>query len=226
MSMVAPHPIPPVITIDGPTASGKGTVSHLVANHLGWHVLDSGALYRLTALACLRQAVDTAHQEQVAQLARQLDVRFDQGQCVLDGENVADALRTEQVGLLASQVAAYEPVRAALLARQRDFQQPPGLIADGRDMGTVVFPSAPLKIYLVADAQSRAERRYKQLIDKGISANLSELLADLQARDLRDTTRSIAPLKPAKDAILLDSSHLTIEETVNQVLAYWAATQN
>lgn len=224
--MVAPHPIPPVITIDGPTASGKGTVSHLVANHLGWHVLDSGALYRLTALACLRQAVDTAHQEQVAQLARQLDVRFDQGQCVLDGENVADALRTEQVGLLASQVAAYEPVRAALLARQRDFQQPPGLIADGRDMGTVVFPSAPLKIYLVADAQSRAERRYKQLIDKGISANLSELLADLQARDLRDTTRSIAPLKPAKDAILLDSSHLTIEETVNQVLAYWAATQN
>ncbi|AQS52303.1 cytidylate kinase [Paenalcaligenes hominis] len=224
--MVAPHPIPPVITIDGPTASGKGTVSHLVANHLGWHVLDSGALYRLTALACLRQAVDTAHQEQVAQLARQLNVRFDQGQCVLDGENVADALRTEQVGLLASQVAAYEPVRAALLARQRDFQQPPGLIADGRDMGTVVFPSAPLKIYLVADAQSRAERRYKQLIDKGISANLSELLADLQARDLRDTTRSIAPLKPAKDAILLDSSHLTIEETVNQVLAYWAATQN
>ncbi|GGE61923.1 MAG TPA: (d)CMP kinase [Paenalcaligenes hominis] len=226
MSMVAPHPIPPVITIDGPTASGKGTVSHLVANHLGWHVLDSGALYRLTALACLRQAVDTTQQEQVAQLARQLNVRFGQGQCVLDGENVADVLRTEQVGLLASQVAAYEPVRAALLARQRDFQQPPGLIADGRDMGTVVFPSAPLKIYLVADAQSRAERRYKQLIDKGISANLSELLADLQARDLRDTTRSIAPLKPAKDAILLDSSHLTIEETVNQVLAYWAATQN
>ncbi|NJB63956.1 cytidylate kinase [Paenalcaligenes hominis] len=224
--MVAPHPIPPVITIDGPTASGKGTVSHLVANHLGWHVLDSGALYRLTALACLRQAVDTTQQEQVAQLARQLNVRFGQGQCVLDGENVADVLRTEQVGLLASQVAAYEPVRAALLARQRDFQQPPGLIADGRDMGTVVFPSAPLKIYLVADAQSRAERRYKQLIDKGISANLSELLADLQARDLRDTTRSIAPLKPAKDAILLDSSHLTIEETVNQVLAYWAATQN
>lgn len=224
--MVAPHPIPPVITIDGPTASGKGTVSHLVANHLGWHVLDSGALYRLTALACLRQAVDTTQQEQVAQLARQLNVRFGQGQCVLDGENVADVLRTEQVGLLASQVAAYEPVRAALLARQRDFQQPPGLIADGRDMGTVVFPSAPLKIYLVADAQSRAERRYKQLIGKGISANLSELLADLQARDLRDTTRSIAPLKPAKDAILLDSSHLTIEETVNQVLAYWAATQN
>ncbi|MEZ2721512.1 (d)CMP kinase [Paenalcaligenes hominis] len=226
MLMVAPNPIPPVITIDGPTASGKGTVSHLVAEHLGWHVLDSGALYRLTALACLRQAVDATHQDHVAQLARQLNVRFNQGQCVLDGENVTDALREEQVGLLASQVATYEPVRTALLARQRDFQQPPGLVADGRDMGTVVFPSAPLKIYLVADAQSRAERRYKQLIDKGISANLSELLADLQARDLRDTTRSIAPLKPAKDAITLDSSHLTIEETVNQVLAHWAATQN
>ena len=224
--MVAPNPIPPVITIDGPTASGKGTVSHLVAEHLGWHVLDSGALYRLTALACLRQAVDATHQDHVAQLARQLNVRFNQGQCVLDGENVTDALREEQVGLLASQVATYEPVRTALLARQRDFQQLPGLVADGRDMGTVVFPSAPLKIYLVADAQSRAERRYKQLIDKGISANLSELLADLQARDLRDTTRSIAPLKPAKDAITLDSSHLTIEETVNQVLAHWAATQN
>lgn len=224
--MVAPNPIPPVITIDGPTASGKGTVSHLVAEHLGWHVLDSGALYRLTALACLRQAVDATHQDHVAQLARQLNVRFNQGQCVLDGENVTDALREEQVGLLASQIATYEPVRTALLARQRDFQQPPGLVADGRDMGTVVFPSAPLKIYLVADAQSRAERRYKQLIDKGISANLSELLADLQARDLRDTTRSIAPLKPAKDAITLDSSHLTIEETVNQVLAHWAATQN
>ena len=224
--MVAPNPIPPVITIDGPTASGKGTVSHLVAEHLGWHVLDSGALYRLTALACLRQAVDATHQDHVAQLARQLNVRFNQGQCVLDGENVTDALREEQVGLLASQVATYEPVRTALLARQRDFQQSPGLVADGRDMGTVVFPSAPLKIYLVADAQSRAERRYKQLIDKGISANLSELLADLQARDLRDTTRSIAPLKPAKDAITLDSSHLTIEETVNQVLAHWAATQN
>lgn len=224
--MAPPNLTPPVITIDGPTASGKGTVSHLVAKHLGWHVLDSGALYRLTALACLRQAVDATHQDHVARLARQLNVRFNQGQCLLDGENVTDALREEQVGLLASQVATYEPVRTALLARQRDFQQPPGLVADGRDMGTVVFPSAPLKIYLVADAQSRAERRYKQLIDKGISANLSELLADLQARDLRDTTRSIAPLKPAKDAITLDSSHLTIEETVNQVLAHWAATQN
>lgn len=224
--MAPPNLTPPVITIDGPTASGKGTVSHLVAKHLGWHVLDSGALYRLTALACLRQAVDATHQDHVARLARQLNVRFNQGQCLLDGENVTDALREEQVGLLASQVATYEPVRTALLARQRDFQQPPGLVADGRDMGTVVFPSSPLKIYLVADAQSRAERRYKQLIDKGISANLSELLADLQARDLRDTTRSIAPLKPAKDAITLDSSHLTIEETVNQVLAHWAATQN
>lgn len=216
----------PVITIDGPTASGKGTVSSLVAEHLGWSVLDSGALYRLTALVALRAGANTADPEEVARLARQLNVRFEHGQCFLDQEEVSDALRAEQVGLLASQIAAYEPVRAALLARQRDFLQAPGLVADGRDMGTVVFPEAPLKIFLVADAQSRAQRRHKQLKDKGISANLSDLIADLQIRDLRDSTRAIAPLKPADDAITLDSSHLSIEETVASVLAHWAAIQN
>lgn len=218
--------IAPVITIDGPTASGKGTVSSLVAEQLGWTVLDSGALYRLTALVAVRAEVDTTDQQALAALARQLNVCFKQGACWLDGENVTEALRAERVGVLASQIATYEPVRTALLARQRDFLQAPGLVADGRDMGTVVFPQAPLKIYLVADAQSRAQRRYKQLIEKGISANLSDLLADLQARDLRDTTRALAPLKPADDAITLDSSALSIEETVNCVLSHWAAIQN
>lgn len=218
--------IAPVITIDGPTASGKGTVSSLVAERLGWAVLDSGALYRLTALVALRAGVATTDPQALATLARQLNVRFEQGACWLDDEDVTEALRAEQVGLLASQIATYEPVRTALLARQRDFLQEPGLVADGRDMGTVVFPKAPLKIYLVADAQSRAQRRYKQLIEKGISANLSSLLADLQSRDLRDTTRALAPLKAADDAITLDSSALSIEETVHCVLAHWAAIQN
>lgn len=218
--------IAPVITIDGPTASGKGTVSSLVAEQLGWAVLDSGALYRLTALVAGRAGTDTTDQQALATLARQLNVCFKQGACWLDGEDVTEALRAEQVGLLASHIATYAPVRTALLARQRDFLQAPGLVADGRDMGTVVFPQAPLKIYLVADAQSRAQRRYKQLIEKGISANLSDLLADLQARDLRDTTRALAPLKPADDAITLDSSALSIEETVNCVLSHWAAIQN
>lgn len=216
----------PVITIDGPTASGKGTISNLVAQYLGWTVLDSGALYRLTALVALRAEIDPLDQEAVAILARQLNVHFERGLCFLNGEDVTDTLRAEQVGLLASQVAAYEPVRAALLARQRDFLQAPGLVADGRDMGTVVFPEAALKIFLVADAQSRAQRRFKQLKDKGISANLSDLIADLQIRDLRDSTRAIAPLKPANDAITLDSSQLSIEETVASVLAHWAAIQN
>ncbi len=220
------HTKAPVITIDGPTASGKGTVSSLVAKQLGWAVLDSGALYRLTALVALRTGVDSTDQTALAALARQLDVHFENGVCWLEGEDVSDRLRHEQVGLLASQIAAYEPVRTALLARQRDFLQAPGLIADGRDMGTVVFPDAPLKIFLVADAHSRAQRRYKQLIEKGISANLSDLIADLQARDLRDSTRAIAPLKPADNAITLDSSCLSIEETVAQVLAHWAATKN
>lgn len=220
------HSTTPVITIDGPTASGKGTVAALVAAHLGWQILDSGALYRLTALACLRQGVDTNEIDAVAQVARQLDVRFDQSRCFLGTEDVTDALRAENIGLLASQVAAYPAVRDALLARQRDFQQGAGLVADGRDMGTVVFPDAPLKIFLVADVQSRAQRRYNQLIEKGVSANLLDLLADLQARDLRDTNRAVAPLKAAPDAYIIDSTTLSINDTVDQVLQYWAKKQN
>lgn len=220
------HSATPVITIDGPTASGKGTVAALVAAHLGWQILDSGALYRLTALACMRQGVDTNDLDAVAQVARQLDVRFDQSRCFLGTEDVTDALRAENIGLLASQVAAYPAVRDALLARQRDFQQGAGLVADGRDMGTVVFPDAPLKIFLVADVQSRAQRRYNQLIEKGVSANLLDLLADLQARDLRDTNRAVAPLKAAPDAYIIDSTTLSINDTVDQVLQYWAKKQN
>ena len=220
------HSATPVITIDGPTASGKGTVAALVAAHLDWQILDSGALYRLTALACMRQGVDTNDIDAVAQVARQLDVRFDQSRCFLGTEDVTDALRAENIGLLASQVAAYPAVRDALLARQRDFQQGAGLVADGRDMGTVVFPDAPLKIFLVADVQSRAQRRYNQLIEKGVSANLLDLLADLQARDLRDTNRAVAPLKAAPDAYIIDSTTLSINDTVDQALQYWAKKQN
>lgn len=220
------HSATPVITIDGPTASGKGTVAALVAAHLDWQILDSGALYRLTALACMRQGVDTNDIDAVAQVARQLDVCFDQSRCFLGTEDVTDALRAENIGLLASQVAAYPAVRDALLARQRDFQQGAGLVADGRDMGTVVFPDAPLKIFLVADVQSRAQRRYNQLIEKGVSANLLDLLADLQARDLRDTNRAVAPLKAAPDAYIIDSTTLSINDTVDQVLQYWAKKQN
>lgn len=216
----------PVITIDGPTASGKGTVASLVAQHLGWQVLDSGALYRLTALVCQQKNIDLSDVTAVEQQARDLAVRFEAGGCWVGTDNVTDLLRVESIGLAASTIAAYPEVREALLSRQREFQQGQGLVADGRDMGTIVFPSAPLKIFLVADVQSRAQRRYKQLIDKGISANLSDLLADLQARDLRDTTRTAAPLKAAPDAYTIDSSTLSIDETVAQVLQYWAKIQN
>ncbi|GAA5233481.1 (d)CMP kinase [Verticiella sediminum] len=211
----------PVITIDGPTASGKGTIAALVARALGdWHVLDSGALYRLTALACRRAGVSGDDPEQAARLARELDVCFGDG-VWLDGEEVSEAIRQEAVGNLASRVAAYPAVREALLARQQAFRRVPGLVADGRDMGTVVFPDAQLKVFLVASAQARAERRYKQLLEKGISANIRDLLEDLQARDARDTGRQAAPLKPAHGARILDSSELSIEETVQQILTWY-----
>lgn len=215
----------PVITIDGPTASGKGTVADLVAQRLGWHRLDSGALYRLTALSCLQNDIHVECAAAVAKQAQDMPIRFHEGQSWLADVDVTDALRQEQVGVLASTIAAYPEVRQALLQRQHDFRQGPGLVTDGRDMGTVIFPDAALKIFLVADVQSRAERRYKQLIAKGISANLSSLLADLQARDLRDSTRQAAPLKAADDAYTLDSTALTIEQTVDQVLKYWAEKQ-
>lgn len=210
----------PVIAIDGPTASGKGTIAQRVAAQLGWHVLDSGALYRLTALACSRHGVPATDVVGVAQQARSLDVRFDE-RVWLEGSDVTDAIRHEAVGVMASHVAAVPQVREALLVRQRAFRQAPGLVADGRDMGTVVFPDANLKVFLVASAQARAERRYKQLMEKGISANIRDLLEDLQARDARDMQRQVAPLKPAPEAFILDSSELGIDETVQQVLEWY-----
>lgn len=211
----------PVITIDGPTASGKGTVAQKVAEHLNWHVLDSGALYRLTALAAQQQGVDLNDSGAVAQIARALDVRFDAQGVWLGNQEVSAQLRTEEVGVHASRVAVYGEVRDALLQRQRDFLQPPGLVADGRDMGTVVFPNAPLKIFLVARVEERARRRYKQLIDKGFVVKIEAVLEDLRARDSRDQNRSVAPLRPAPDAHIIDSSYLSINETVAQVLACW-----
>lgn len=212
----------PVITIDGPTASGKGTVAGRVARTLGWHMLDSGALYRLTALQCQLEDISTEDEAAVGRVALNLEVRFEQDDILLQGQSVGKAIRAEDIGSLASKVAVFPAVRAALLERQRQFQQLPGLVADGRDMGTVVFPEAPLKVFLVASAQARAERRYKQLMEKGFSAKISDLLQDLEARDARDRDRSIAPLAPAPDAKVLDSSTLSIEETVHQVLTWWA----
>lgn len=214
----------PVIAIDGPTASGKGTIAHRVAAALGWATLDSGALYRLTALAALNRGLSADDETGVAEVARGLDVRFDSGRIFLENNEVSDAIRQEQVGNFASRIAAYPAVRQALLERQRVFRVSPGLVADGRDMGTVVFPDAALKVFLVADVQARAERRCKQLIEKGISANLDDLLRDMRERDARDTQRSVAPLVAATDAHVLDSSSLTIEQTVQAVLDFWKGT--
>lgn len=213
----------PVITVDGPSGSGKGTLSRLVAERLGWHWLDSGALYRLVALAALRRGLALDDVDSLTELARNLDVRFEvDGQgapvIVLDGAPVGAELRTEQAGNAASQVAALQPVRDALLDRQRAFRQAPGLVADGRDMGTVVFRDAPLKVFLTASCEERARRRYKQLKEQGLSANLHALSEELAERDRRDAERSVAPLKPADDAVVLDSTHLDIESVLEQVL--------
>ncbi|MEQ4619140.1 MAG: (d)CMP kinase [Corticimicrobacter sp.] len=213
----------PVIAIDGPTASGKGTVAAGVAQALGWHILDSGAIYRLAALASMRREVAADDEAALAALAGHLDIRFDADGAWLDGECVADAIRQEAVGVRASVIAALPEVRAALLARQRQFRQMPGLVADGRDMGTVVFPGATLKVFLVAAAQARAERRYKQLKAKGISANLEDLLRDLMERDARDTGRKAAPLVPAPDSVTLDSSAMTAVEVIAHVLSLYRA---
>lgn len=214
-------PAVPMIAIDGPTASGKGTVAVRIAAKLGWHILDSGALYRLTALACLERGVAADDAAGAAAAAAALDVRFHAQGVTLGGREVSAEIREEAVGNFASQVAALAPVRAALLDRQRAFRCAPGLVADGRDMGTVVFPDADLKIFLVASAEARAGRRYKQLIEKGFSANLLTLLRDLEARDARDTQRANAPLAAARDALVLDSSHLTIDQTVDQIMSWW-----
>ncbi len=212
---------PVVITIDGPTASGKGTVASLVAQRLGYAFLDSGALYRLTALSALYAGTGLADEPALADAARNLDVHFDGEKILLSGKDVSEAIRAEEVGVAASKIAVLPAVRAALVDLQHGFKQPPGLVADGRDMGTVIFPDATLKVFLTASVEARAERRYKQLIGKGFSANMSALLQDLRERDARDTQRALAPLKPAEGAHFLDTSSMTIEEAVTQVLVWY-----
>jgi len=210
----------PVIAIDGPTASGKGTVAQRVAAALGWHYLDSGALYRLVALRALESGIDAADAVALAALASGQRPRFVGERIELDGRDVTRDIRREDVGTMASQIAVHPALRAALLDLQKGFRQPPGLVADGRDMGTVVFPDARLKVFLTASVEARAERRHKQLKEKGFSSNISALLQELRARDERDSSRSAAPLRPAGDARQLDSSHLSIGQVVSQILRW------
>ncbi len=211
----------PIITVDGPTASGKGTLASAVAQALGYHFLDSGAVYRATALASMCRGVRVDDEPGLANLAAALELRFGPGRIELFGRDVTETLRLEEVGALASKISAWPRVRAALRTFQLSFHKVPGLVADGRDMGTVIFPGADLKVFLTASAATRAERRHKQLISKGISANIDSLRADLEARDARDQTRSVSPLKPAEDAMLLDNSALTVDESVEAVLKAW-----
>jgi 3-phosphoshikimate 1-carboxyvinyltransferase len=217
----------PVICVDGPTASGKGTLASQVAHELGYHYLDSGALYRITALAALRAGLelDVAHEHSIAKLAAKLPVRFGRTQVTLDDQDVTEAIRTEEAGMNASKVSALPAVRTALVALQQSFRRLPGLVADGRDMGTVIFPDAQMKVYLTASAGHRAERRHKQLISKGNPTTIDVLRADLEARDARDSSRAVAPLKPAQDALLLDNSSQSIEQSVAQVLRWWEEKQ-
>ena len=215
----------PVITIDGPSGSGKGTVAALLAGKLGWNFLDSGALYRLLAFAARNHGVDLTNDEALKVLAEHLDVQFGAARdghgmiIILEGEEVTESIRNEQVGAGASQVAALPVVRTALLQRQKAFREAPGLVADGRDMGTVVFPDAPLKIFLTASAEERARRRYLQLKARGDDVNLASLLEEIRERDERDTQRAVAPLKPADDAVQLDSTTLSIDEVLQKILS-------
>lgn len=208
----------PVIAIDGPSASGKGTVARQVADALGFNFLDSGALYRLVALAALDRNLDLDNAKDVAAVARALDVRFDGEDVVLEGRNVSKAIRDERVSGAASRVAALQAVRTALLERQRAFREPPGLVADGRDMASVVFPDATLKIYLTADAAERARRRYKQLIEKGLGANMDALLQEILDRDARDSQRTAAPLRKSADAVEIDTTGMPVEAVVAAIL--------
>lgn len=217
---------PPVITIDGPGGSGKGTVSRILAKKLGWHFLDSGSLYRLVGLAAQRHAIALDNEPALETLAAHLDVQFDtdeelQIRVVLEGEEVTDALRSEECGNDASRVAALPAVRFALLDRQRAFLEPPGLVADGRDMGTVVFPDAQLKVFLTASAEERAARRHKQLKDKGLDVNLGNLLKEIAERDVRDSTRSFAPMRAADDAIIVDTTGIGIDAVVQRLMDLW-----
>jgi len=217
----------PVICVDGPTASGKGTLAAVLAEKLGYHFLDSGSLYRITGLAASRAdiALEAANEAAIVALLQSLPIHFEGSHIWLADEDVSDAIRTEEAGMNASKVSAFPAVRAALIDLQRNFRKLPGLVADGRDMGTVIFPEAPLKVYLTASAACRAERRHKQLISKGIPATLDGLRADLEARDARDSSRTVAPLKPAQDALLLDNSDLTVEASVQTVLDWWQSKQ-
>ncbi|AWY45531.1 (d)CMP kinase [Glaesserella parasuis] len=215
-----------VITVDGPSGAGKGTLCHALAEKLGFDFLDSGAIYRILALAAVKQGIAFESETALAQLGRNLNVKFvpenNEIQVILDGENVGDQIRTAQAGQNASKIAVYPQVREALLQRQRDFRSPKGLIADGRDMGTVVFPEAEIKFFLDASAEERTKRRVKQLQEKGFNANFDEILAEIKERDFRDRNRPVAPLVPAKDAMILDSTHLSIEEVIQQALDYIA----
>lgn len=213
----------PVLAIDGPGGAGKGTICQLVAKKLGWHLLDSGALYRLTALAASKHGVALDNEESVAVLAKHLDVQFipqDEGlvNTILEGEDVSLNIRTEEVGAMASKVAALPAVRQALLERQRDFAQSPGVVADGRDMGTVVFPDAPVKIYLTASAEERAKRRFLQLQEKGVDGDIEAILKDIQERDERDMNREVAPLKPAVDSLVVESTNMSIVQVLDVVM--------
>lgn len=211
-----------VITIDGPSGAGKGTLSQLVAKRLGYHLLDSGALYRLVALSAHKLSINLQDEQAIADVASHLQVKFDVDgdatRIFLVGEDVTDAIRHESVSMNASVVAAYPKVRNALLQRQKNFAQAPGLVADGRDMGTTVFPLAQVKIFLTASAEARAERRYKQLTQKGVAVDMAELIKDIKDRDDRDTNRSVSPLQPADDALVLDSTSMTIEQVLAAIL--------
>lgn len=211
----------PVIAIDGPSASGKGTVAARVAARLGWHYLDSGALYRLVALHAVRMGVAEDDVEALTRLAAALPVSFSGDEVLLAGDSVGEAIRAEDIGLAASRVAVHPPLREALLARQRAFRQPPGLVADGRDMGSVVFPDAVLKVFLDASAGVRGERRYKQLLEKGMHAKLPDLVADMARRDARDRQRAVAPLAPAPGAVVIDTDPLDVNQVVAAVLHLW-----
>ena len=215
----------PVITVDGPSGAGKGTVSRIVAEQLGWHLLDSGAIYRVLAVALMHHNIEVQDEEPLIPIAAHLDVQFEitgegESKVILEGEDVSNSIRTEEVGALASQVAAFPRIREALLRRQRAFKVAPGLVADGRDMGTVVFPDAPVKVFLTASAEERAERRFKQLKEKGFDVKIGRLLDDIRQRDERDQNRTVAPLVPAEGALIVDSTELSIQEVVSKILSF------